>query len=129
MMRPGTHIAAHRGTDLTQPLTDARRKVLRLCSPSQRRLLLDRWRKAAWVAAKRAADPERARAVAKLDRKRLVARGYYRKGGGGYYATKTSEKRRAYFRWYNANVRGCESTTPQRRWGNTLNTALTGDTP
>jgi hypothetical protein len=85
-------------------LSPARMKLLALCSIDQRSVLLRKWRQAEWNRKARAANPELYRERVRAHRKRLVERGYYRKGGGGY--TQPSEKRRAYYRNYNANVRG-----------------------
>lgn len=78
---------------------------LAICTPEQRRLIMKRRRQARWAREWRARNPEISRERSRQMRKKLVARGYYRKGGKGYSKPVTSEKRRAYFRWYNANRR------------------------
>jgi hypothetical protein len=84
-------------------LSPERMKLLLLCPIELRSVLLRKWRQAEWSRKARAENPELYRDRVRQHRKRLVARGYYRKGGGGY--TQPSEKRRAYYRHYNANVR------------------------
>lgn len=70
-----------------------------------RRLILKRRRQARWARQARAANPELHRERSRANRQKLRERGYYRKGGKGYSKPATSEKRRAYYRWYNLNVR------------------------
>jgi hypothetical protein len=82
-------------------LSPERRKVLALVPVELRSELLRKWRQADWARKSRAANPALHLERARANRKRLVAIGYYRKGGKGYSPTPTSEKRRAYWREYN----------------------------
>lgn len=86
-------------------LSPERRKVLALLPLEERSKLLRKWRQAEWARKARAANPELHLERVRANRKRLVAMGYYRKGGKGYSAVPSSPRRREYFRWYNANVR------------------------
>jgi len=91
------------------------RTPLLLLSTADRRLIAKRIRQRKWAAAKRKANPGLNREQCRQWRAKAVPAGYYRKGGKGYSAAKTSAKRRKYFRWYNANVRFQQRTCAGNR--------------
>lgn len=78
---------------------------LTLLPKELRSLIMKRRRQREWARKDRAARPEVHLERVRRYRKRLVAIGYYRKGGKGYSNTPSSEKRKAYYRAYYQNVR------------------------
>lgn len=78
---------------------------LALLSKAELRLVKRRRAGRVFAAKARAKNPELLRQRVRESRKKMVARGYYKKGGKGYRPWKMTEARREYMKRYNANRR------------------------
>lgn len=86
-------------------LTASERKVLNLLPLDERPKYLRLLRQRKWLFVRRQADPDKYRKASRDWKRAQTAKGYYKKGGNGYKHARSTPKRRAYWKRYNATRR------------------------